>query len=120
MATFTKRKLSGSTDGKGIKVTQTATPGDTIHTATTGTSAADDYDEIYLYAVNANTLALKLTVEFGGTTSPDNLIEMTIPGESGLECIVPGLPLQNGAVVKAFCASANLVMIYGYVNRIAP
>lgn len=28
-----KRKLSGSTDGKAIKITQTATAGDTIHTA---------------------------------------------------------------------------------------
>ena len=33
MATFTKLKLSGSTDGKAIKVVQTATAGTTIHTA---------------------------------------------------------------------------------------
>ena len=33
MATFTKLKLSGSTDGKAIKVAATATAGTTIHTA---------------------------------------------------------------------------------------
>jgi hypothetical protein len=33
MATFSKRILSGSTDGKAIKVVQTATAGTTIHTA---------------------------------------------------------------------------------------
>ena len=37
MATFTKKKLSGSTDGKPIAVAATATPGTLIHTAVTGT-----------------------------------------------------------------------------------
>ena len=46
MATYTKLKLSGSTDGKGIKVTQTATPGDIIHTA-----HVSALDEIWLYAL---------------------------------------------------------------------
>lgn len=33
MATYAKVFLSGSTNGKAIKVVQTATAGDTIHTA---------------------------------------------------------------------------------------
>jgi Fe2+ transport system protein FeoA len=33
-----KRKLSGSTNGKAIKVVQTGTLGDTIHTAVKGTT----------------------------------------------------------------------------------
>lgn len=120
MATFTKRELSGSTDGRMIKVAATATPGTTIHTATSGNTTSDDYDEIYLYAVNSGTTSLKLTIEFGGTTSPDDLIETTIAAEAGLQLVVPGLPLNNSVVVRAFCASANLVMIGGYVNRISP
>ena len=113
MATFTKLKLSGSTDGKAIKIAQTATAGDTIHTA-----HATDLDEIWLYAVNSQAAAVKLTIEWGETAAPDGNIEATIPGESGLFLVVPGLLLTNSLVVKAFAATANVVMIHGFVNRI--
>ena len=117
MATARKRKLSGSTDGRMIKVVQTATPGDTIHTAVAGTTAGT-FDEIWLWAVNSDTTARKLTIEYGGVASPDDLIELTIPPESGLVLILPGLILQNSLVVKAFCATANVVMVSGFVNTI--
>ncbi|QGH73514.1 MAG: fimbrial-type adhesion domain containing protein [Podoviridae sp. ctDWo9] len=119
MATFSKITLSGSTDGKLIKVAATATAGTTIHTASTTTTT---YDEVWLYAVNSDTTDRKLTIEFGGTTSPDDLIEQTITAESGLLLVVPGLILKGNAsalVVRAFCATANVVSIGGYVNRIA-
>ena len=115
MATYSKVLLSGSTQGKAIKVVQTATAGTTIHTAVAGTS---DLDEIWLWAVNADTSARKLTLEWGEATAPDGNIEVTIPAESGLVLVTPGLLLQNGLVVKAFAASANVVLIHGYVNRI--
>ena len=113
MATFTKVVLSGAADGKGVKVAATATAGTTIHTAD-----ASAEDEIWLWAVNSDTSARKLTIEYGGTTAPDNLIEQTIPPESGLVLVIPGLILTNSLVVKAFCATANVVMLYGYINRI--
>lgn len=113
MATYTKLKLSGSTDGKGIKVVQTATPGDTIHTA-----HATDLDEIWLYAVNSQAAAVKLTLEWGEATAPDGNIEVAIPGEVGLLLVIPGLLLTNSLVVKAFAAVANVVLIHGFVNRI--
>ena len=116
---FNKAKLSGSTDGMGIKVAATGTPGTTIHTAVTGT-VANTFDEIWLWAVNSDTTARKLTIEYGGTTAPDRLIELTIPAESGLYLVVPGLILQNALVVTAFCGTANVVMIHGYVNEIKP
>jgi hypothetical protein len=116
---FNKNKLSGSTDGKGIVVVQTASAGDTIHTAVAGTTA-NTWDEVWLWAVNSDTSARKLTLQWGGTTSPDNDIEVTIPPESGLFLVAPGLILDNGAVVKAFCASASKVILYGYVNEIRP
>ena len=118
MATFSKIVLSGSTDGKMIKVAQTATAGTTIHT---GSATATTYDEIWLYAVNSDSTARKLTIEWGGVSSPDDLIEQTIPAESGLYLLVAGLVLKGNAtplVIKAFCASANVVNIAGYVNRI--
>ncbi len=118
MATFSKITLSGSTDGRLIKVAATATAGTTIHT---GSSTATTYDELWLYAVNSDTTDRKLTVEFGGTSSPDDLIEQTITAESGLILVVAGLVIKGNAtplVVRAFAATANVVMIGGYVNRI--
>ena len=87
MATFTKKILSGSTDGRGIKVVQTATAGTTIHTGPTNTA---HLDEVWLYAVNSDTTARKLTIEWGSTSSPDDLIELTIPPEAGLVLVAPG------------------------------
>jgi len=115
MALFSKRKLSGSTDGKQIKVAATATPGTTIHTAVTGTT---DLDEIYLWAFNSDTVDRTLTIEWGETTAPDGNIVMTIPAKSGYILVVPGLLLQNGLLVRAFASSANVVIINGFVNRI--
>jgi hypothetical protein len=118
MATYSKIHLSGSTDGKLIKVAATATAGTTIHT---GSSTATTYDEIWLYAVNSDATDRKLTIEFGGTSSPDDLIEQTITAESGLLLVVPGLVIKGNAtalVVRAFAATANVVMVGGYVNRI--
>jgi hypothetical protein len=115
MATFTKLKLSGSTDGKAIKVVQTATAGTTIHTA-----HATALDEIWLYAHNSSATAVKLTLEFGGTAAPDDHIEINIGAEgTGLVLVSPGLLLTNSLVVKAFAATANVITLTGYVNRIA-
>lgn len=114
MANFTPRFLSESTNGRQIKVAATSTLGTAIHTAVSGT---DDIDEIYLYAVNSDTVARKLTIEFGGVSSPDDLIEQTIAAESGVILVVPRHRLQNGLAVTAFAAAANVIMISGGVDR---
>ena len=118
MATIAKTALSGSTDGRGVKVVATATAGTTIHT---GSGTATTYEEIWLYAINTSAADVKLTVEWGGTTSPDDLIEQTITTEGGLILVAPGLIIKGNAtplVVKAFAASANVVILHGYVNQI--
>ena len=118
MASFAKTTLSGSTDGRAVKVVATASAGTTIHT---GSSTATTYDEIWLYAQNTSAADVKLTLEWGGTTSPDDLIEVTITTEAGLTLVSPGLLLKGNAtplVVKAFAASANVVTLHGFVNQI--
>jgi len=115
MATYSKQKLSGSTNGKAIKVAATSSTGTTIHTAVAGTS---DWDEVWLWAVNSSAAALKLTIEWGETAAPDGNIEVTVPAEAGPLLVVPGLIIQNECVVGAFAATTNLVLIHGYVNRI--
>jgi len=119
MATFTKLTLSASTDGRAIKVAATATPGTTIHT---GPSVASEIDEVWLYAMNTDTTPRKLTVEWGGVSSPDDLIEITLPAEPGLVLIAPGLLIKGNAtplLVRAFAANADVITIHGYVNRVA-
>ena len=116
MATYTKDLLSGSTNGKGILVEESATAGTLIHTAVSG---ATDVDEVWLYAANSSALDVKLTLEWGGVTSPDDLIEVTIPAEQGLYLIAPGLLLQNALVIRAFALTVDVISIHGFVNRIA-
>ena len=121
MATFTKNTLepAGSTGtGLGIKVVATATAGTAVHTAS---ATATTIDEIWLYAVNSSASDVKLTIEWGEATAPDGNIEYTVKAENGLYLIAPGLLLQGNAtakVVKAFAATANVIVIHGYVNRI--
>ena len=119
MATFTKNHLSASTNGRLIKVAATATAGTTIHTGPTNTA---HFHEVWIYAVNSDTVARKLTIEWGGTSSPDDLIEQTIQPESGLVLLVPGFVLKGNAtalVVRAFAETANVVSVGGFVNEIA-
>jgi hypothetical protein len=114
-ATFKKMPLSGSTHGRGIKVVATATLGTTIHQAINDTT---DLDEVYLWAFNTHTADVVLTLEWGGVTDPDDLIEVEIPKQSGLVAIVPGCVLRNNLVITAFAAVANVVTIHGFVHRI--
>ena len=117
MSQAVKRKLSESTDGKAIKIAATSTAGTAIHTAVAGTTAGT-YDEIWLWAFNSHTGNIKLTIEFGGASAPDDNIVVTVPALAGLVPIVPGLILQNEATVKAFASSANVITIHGFVNSI--
>ena len=119
MATYDKLVLSGSTDGAGILVTATASSGTTIHTASATTTT---YDEIWLYAVNTSASNVKLTIQWGTTTSPNGDIELTVLPEAGLVTVVPGLPLKGNAtplVVRAFAATGSVIVVHGYVNRIS-
>ena len=120
MATFSKVLLSGSTEGQPIKVVATASTGTTVHA--TGTSSSI-IDEVWLYAYNGHSSAVVLTIQFGGTATPDNDIKILIPATSGLTLVVPGLILTGtGSAVKniyAYAATANVVTISGYVNRIS-
>ena len=108
-----KQRLSGNTNGRNIKVAATGTPGTTVHTA-----HATALDEVWIWAQNSDTTDRKLTVEFGGTTAPDDLVEVTIPAEGGPVLVIPGWPVTGSVVVRAFAASADVVLINGYVNRI--
>lgn len=109
---ITKQLLSGSTDGRQIKVAASATPGTTIHTAN-----ATAKDEIWLWGSNPDTVDYDVTLEWGGTSNPDDLKKITVPAKSVVP-LVAGELLTNSLVVKAFGSTANKVLIGGFVNRI--
>ncbi len=116
MPTFNKIPLSGSTNGRGVQVSATATPGTVIHTAVSGTT---NFDEVWLYAENSSTISVPLTIEFGGTSATSDTIEITVAGKSGLVLVCPGLFLNNGLIVRAFAGTTNVLSIFGYVNRVS-
>ena len=119
MATFSKLHLSGSTGGQPVLVAATTTPGTTVHTTGTSSTAID---EVWLYAHNTSGSAVTLTVEYGGTTNPNNRIILSIPAQAGLTLVLPGLTLSGdgsaGRIVRAFAGTANVVTVSGYVNRV--
>jgi hypothetical protein len=122
MATFSKVLLSGSTQGKAIKVSATTSgsAGTTLHA--TGTSATI-LDEVWLYAYNSSASSVALTIQWGGTAVIDNEIKLLIPATSGLTLVVPGLILAGTGsaanTVAAYAATTNVITVSGYVNRIA-
>lgn len=119
MATVSRIPLSGSTHGRGIKVTGTSTGASvTVHTAAATTTAGLG-DEIHVWAYNSDSQSRTLTIEFGGTSSPDDHIKIDVPPLAGTIYVVPGLHLRNSLVVKAFADTANVIVLYGYVNTVA-
>jgi hypothetical protein len=115
---FSNELLSGSTNGLAVKVTGIDTANAvTVHTAISGTTS---YDLITLWAQNndADGETRTLTIEFGGTSSPDNLIVVPVPCRVGPMLVCTRLPLRNGLVVKAFSDEANDVQVYGEVQRV--
>lgn len=116
MATYSKAPLSGSTHGRGIKVAASAIgSGTTIHTAV---ASATDIDLVTLFAYCDDTVARTLTLGWGGTTDPDDLIILPIPSQAGLVLVTADLLLRNTLVIVAAGSTANVITIHGYVNQI--
>ena len=111
-----RRLLSGSTNGRGIKITATdANNANTIHTTS---STAGEIDEVWLYCHNSGDASIELYLCLGGTTSPDDICRMTIPSRAGDVLVLAGENFDGGIIIKAYGGSANYLIIRGYVNRL--
>jgi hypothetical protein len=113
--TATRVVLSGAAAGNRlIAVAAIATPGTTIHTAD-----ATSLDGLYLWASNVTTNPVTLTIEWGGTTNPDDRIinAFEIFPNSDPKPVVVGQILSNSLVVKAFASRTKAVNISGFVTR---
>lgn len=106
-----RRTLSGSVSGTGIRVNSTST-GLEIH-AHDAEFSQSLFDELHLWAYNSSGSALTLTFQWGGTTSPDNLIVISLASNTFLK-VVNGLHIGGNLEVKAIASTADVVMLYGY------
>jgi hypothetical protein len=95
-----------------------------IHTTQPSSSV---FDEIWLYATNTSLAPVTLTLFYngtatGGTTTHSWPNYISIPPQSGLTLITPGLIFTGdgttGTTIRASASVANVVTISGYVNRI--
>lgn len=109
---YTREPLSGSTHGRGIKVVATGSTGTTIHTGQGSTTLTD---VVTLYACNTDTVTRRLTLEWGGTTSVSDNMIFDLPPKSTVPIVVD-LIIRNSLVITAFCDTANIVSIFGFVN----
>ena len=116
-----KIPLSGSTDGKMIQ--GIASNWLTLHTAS---SNASHIDEVWIWATNVYSADEVATIGWGrwGYTSSNSVF--TVPFESGLYLLVPGLLLKGSTgtpkVVEAITGDsqqgyADRINFAGYVNR---
>ncbi len=106
-----RQTLTGSDSGASIKVNSTST-GVEIHTHDASFNQSL-FDELHLWAYNSDSSARTLTLQWGGTTSPDNLIVISIAAGSFLK-VVDGIHISGNLDVKAVASAANVVMVYGY------
>lgn len=111
--TVALNQLSASTSGRPIKVAATATPGTLLHT-----HSGTGIDRIFLQACNTSTTDVKLTLEIGGTTSPDDTMEITVAGESGFDMVLSGALLEGSLSIRAFAATADVINIIGEVQKV--
>jgi hypothetical protein len=115
MSTLSKLALSGSIGGHGILITDTTSPGTTLHTPD-----ADDTDEIWIYADSNHTEELFLNVLFGGVSDPAHVIHQWIYPNQGLQLVVPGLVIVADAAPVVSCyvdTTGSKVSVFGYVIR---
>ena len=117
MSVYKPGIASGCSNGRGIKVVQTGSPGTTIHTAVSGTDE-NVVDEVYIYAYNGHTDVVTLTLQLGGTTSPDDDCVVNLASKSGEQMLIPGYRFNNSVVIKAYASVANVIVIRCIVNHI--
>lgn len=113
---FSHELLSGSTNGLGIVISQTATAGNTIHTAIAGTSSRD---EVWVWVVNndADGETRTVTVEAGDVVGTSGWT-VPVPKGVGPVLVCAGTPLRNGEVLAIFADETNDCIAFGFVHRI--
>jgi hypothetical protein len=111
MATYVKINLSASTDNMPIEITDSATIGQTIHTA-----HATSLDEIYLWANNVHASESgNITIEMGQAAS--KFTYFNVEPNKGLIVVVPGIHLTGSKLCTVFADATGKFIVSGYIIR---
>ncbi len=110
--TVTTDHLSGSTDGRGISIVATTTPGTTLHTA-----SASGVDRVYIDLGNTGSSAVVVTIQWGGTTAADERDVVVPPNETVRA--VDGIVLTNSLVIRAYASTSVVVNATGRVETLS-
>ncbi|MBL1178224.1 hypothetical protein [Pantanalinema sp. GBBB05] len=100
--------LSESTNGRGIAINVTTSPGALIHTASS-TAGVIDYPE--LLVANNHTALVMLYLLWGGTSASD-LITVPIEFQDGLKRVTLPQPVFNGVAIRAYASVANVLNVF--------
>src|SRR3972149_3357149 len=113
---YEKDILSGSTDGNVIAIAATAAPGTLIHTSVASTT---NFDLIYLWMGNVVSGAVLGVTSDSGTTFYGH---QSTPGTGygGTRLVLPGIPLRNSLVLRAYVISggANAFYVFGWIIKV--
>ena len=114
MATYTAGFLTGAgSNGCGVVVNSVS--GGTAGTAGTIHACGTGIDEVWLWAYNNYTADIVLSLEWGTSGLPRTV---TIPFQSGLIPITPGIRIPVGFQIRAYAGSSGVIVIDGNVNNI--
>lgn len=118
MPVVSKIKFTESVSGCPVLVDSTqSSAGTIVHSAVTSTGNVA-HDEIWAYASTTHSAAATVTLQYGSSAS-GNMVVLTLPASgSGMVPMIPGLLLNDSAILRAFASVANVVSIHGYANRI--
>jgi len=113
-----RRNLSGSPTGVGIKVTSTSSAV-TVHTHNEKTDPSypgvkSMFDEVHLWALNSHSSSVTVTLRWGGSTDPDNLLPVAVQSGSFLK-VVAGMHIAGDLTVSSVASVADKIVLYGYV-----
>lgn len=110
----TTTHLSNAPNGLGIKISSTnsAVQGELVHTHSLSCEGSL-FDEVYLLAYNSHTSPVVLNIQWGGTTSPDNVLDISIAAGSFLS-VVSGMLISGNSTVSATASVTNKIVIYGH------
>lgn len=116
---YTAITLSGATSGRVIKIAGAATPGTTIHTATTSDSP-EGVDEVWLWAGSTHSASINGTLHINSGGDDNQAINFRVPAAyNGPIAILAGHRVCDGVVITATCSVAERVCVWGNVNRIS-
>lgn len=114
--TYTKKLLSGSTNGQQIQLTSSSAPGQTLHVAT---AVAGQLDEIWIWAYNDGPNSANVIILWGVNATTNEII-VAVPAQAGRLLVCDGMLLNGGLTVTAYGSVGSQIRCDGYVNNIGP